>query len=134
MAGTVATAVVVIGGVKSILNESGQVVDAFQNLMKGHGRHNLVMGSAQVGDQLLYEERTRQSPGGLFSYRTYDFQYNCQGNERISCVVVRDNWDDDTGGNPEKIGGGPNQRYVNIRVTAQMGRGMDFSFYVYGQK
>lgn len=100
---------------------------------KVKGRHNLVLGSTGPGDVALYTDRCWEK--FLFlQYRRYTFQYHKRPNETITGVLVRDNWDDDTGGFAKRTAGGPGQNCIEVVVTSQIGRGMDFSFTVYGRR
>lgn len=130
------SAVQIMNGVLYLLNASGEIVDSYQNLRSDRriGRqHNLVMGRPKVEDELLYEEEIQMSYSFPAPYQTHVFEYQCKNNlEIITCVVIQDGRNDDTGGNPEKIEGGPGKRKVKIRVTSKFCHGMKFSFYVYG--
>ncbi|XP_071837764.1 uncharacterized protein [Apostichopus japonicus] len=96
------------------------------------GRHNLILGSTRPGDILLFTSR-QNVHGTLFEVQHYTFQYSQKPTETISGVLVRDKWDDDTGGYPELMAGGPGQGYVVVKITSQQNRGFYFSFSVYGR-
>lgn len=121
-----------ISGAVMLVNQAGEALGAVNELLSsGQGRHNLLVGKAQPGDILLHEEQKR--PGYKMLGRvTHVFQYS--GNRLITAVVAKDNWDDDTGGDPEIISGGPGQKHVKVKVTSQYMRGFNHTVYVYGKK
>ncbi|PIK39705.1 hypothetical protein BSL78_23459 [Apostichopus japonicus] len=97
------------------------------------GRHNIVLGDNSVEDFVLYRDRCREY--GMFLQRkVHTFQYHKKPNETITGVLVYDNWDDNTGGNAQRIAGGPGENCIEVKVTSQLHRGMDFTFFVYGHK
>ncbi|KAJ8037654.1 putative salivary secreted peptide [Holothuria leucospilota] len=107
-----------------------------QSYVNEQGRHNLVIGRKLPTDTLLCRENIRKQGNlaTLLQRQTHDFTYLKKRKEAITAVLVRDNWDDNTGGHAELIQGGPGQNLVKVRVTSQLGRGMDFTFSVYGRK
>ncbi|XP_071837758.1 uncharacterized protein [Apostichopus japonicus] len=103
-----------------------------QNYADEPGRHNLILGSNSPGDFVLYTS-SHKVHGTLFVVTQYTFQYSKRPTETISGVLVRDKWDDDTGGYPELMAGGPGKGYVVVKISSQTHRGFDFSFSVYGR-
>lgn len=127
-----AQVVVLVNGVVKLVDQAGNLWGALNDLLNcGAGRHNLIVGKAQPGDILLYQEQKRAS-FKMFDYATHVFKYT--GNEVITCVVAYDHWGDDTGGEPEIISGGPGHKHVEVQVTSQFCRGFKFTIYVYGKK
>ncbi|XP_078360594.1 uncharacterized protein LOC144644906 [Oculina patagonica] len=120
-----------IGGAVSLVNKAGEALGGLTDFLGGQGRHNLSKGIVEAGNILLYEEQFRPSYE-MLGRRTHVFEYN--GNKVITAVVAKDNWDDDTGGDPEIISGGPGQKHVKVKVTSQFNRGFDHTVYVYGKK
>lgn len=107
--------------------------DGWQELQSGHGRHNLILGQPRSGDLILDQQQLRK--GYEFFGRVSDtYSYQCRHGEEITAVLAHDFWDDDTGGNPEKLSGGVGQNEVTIRVTSQLMRGFHFKIIVYGKK
>lgn len=99
-------------------------------LSSGKGRHNLVVGKRGPGDILLLKEQKRQVCG--FGYVSHIYRHN--GDNTITAVVAKDNWDDDTGGDPKIIDGGLGQKHVEVKVTSRFGRGFNHTVYVYGKE
>ena len=121
-----------IGDAVRLVNKAGELWGEVNNLLhSGSGRHDLFKGKAEPGDILLYEEQKCPSYK-MMGRVTHVFEYS--GNKTITAVVAKDNWDDDTGGDPEIIGGGPGQRHVKVKVTSQYMRGFDHTVYVYGKE
>ncbi len=92
------------------------------------GRHTLVKGTPNPGDIVIWHEQKRV--GHTLTYATYDFKFG--GAKKITAILARDNWDDDTGGYAEIIDGGIGEKHVIVRVTSQLMRGFNFTFSVYG--
>ena len=99
-------------------------------LPSGKRQNNLVVGNREAGDTLLYKEKRR--PDRLFGCGSHVYQRS--GDNTITAVVVKDNWNDDTGSNPEIISGGPDHKHVKVKVTPRFGRGFNHNVYVYGKK
>ena len=99
-------------------------------LSSGKGQHNLVVGKQGPGDILLFKEQKRQVCG--FGYVSHIYRHN--GDNTITAVVAKDNWDDDTGGDPKIIDGGLGQKHVEVKVTSRFGRGFNHTVYVYGKE
>lgn len=127
-----AEVVAAIGGAVMLVNQAGELWGTVNDLLhSGTGRHNLIVGKAQAGDILLHQEQKR--PGYKMLGRvTHVFEYS--GDKVITAVVARDNWTDDTGGDPEILTGGPGHKHVKVKVTSQYMRGFDHTVYVYGKK
>ncbi|PIK41184.1 hypothetical protein BSL78_21956 [Apostichopus japonicus] len=98
------------------------------------GRHNMVLGDNSAEDFVLYTERCREDYVLIPQRKEHIFQYHKKPNETITGVLVYDNWDDDTGGTAHRIAGGPGENCIKVKVTSQILRGMDFTFFVYGHK
>ena len=121
-----------IGDAVMLVDTAGKAWGTVKDLLdSGYGQHNLFKGKLEPGNILLYEEQIRPSYQVL-GRRTHVFEYN--GDNVITAVVARDNWEDDTGGNPEIISGGPGQKHVKVKVTSQYMRGFNHTVYVYGKK
>ena len=98
-------------------------------LSSGSREHHLVVGEPEVGDILLYIDQKSKGHGVDDSHV---FQYS--EDVTITAVVARDNWNDDTGGYPEIISGGPGHKHVEVKVTSGSRGGFDHTFQVYGKK
>ncbi|XP_068730993.1 uncharacterized protein [Montipora capricornis] len=98
--------------------------------IKGNGQHNLVVGKPQAGDILLHAEQKCQGRG--FNRASHVYQHS--GDNTITAVVAKDNWEDDTGGNPEIISGGPGYKHVRVKVTSRSEGGFNHTVYVFGKK
>ncbi|XP_071838762.1 uncharacterized protein [Apostichopus japonicus] len=98
------------------------------------GRHNMVLGDNSAEDFVLYTDKCREYYEIFPQRKVYTFQYRKKPNETITGVLVYDNWDDDTGGTAHRIAGGPGENCIEVKVTSQILRGMDFTFFVYGHK
>lgn len=96
-------------------------------LSSGSGEHHLVVGQPEVGDILLHSDQKSEGGEGR-----HVFQYS--GKDTITAVVAKDNWDNDTGGYPKIISGGPGYKHVEVEVTSRSCRGFDHTFQVYGKK
>jgi len=102
-------------------------------LLGGHGRHTLREGRHGPDDIILY--RTEKRKGDEWWAKvSHTFSYTARDDEVITEVLAEDQWDDDTGGNPELISGGVGCREVTVKVTSRVNRGFKFHFYVYGYK
>ena len=113
---------------------AGSIIDGWNKIAsKGTGSHTLSVGKPGKSDVVLYEEDYRKGSEFLSSVQ-HTFSYNCQGGERITAVVARDMWTDDTGGTPELVSGGVGQNAVSVQVTSRFSRGFHFKFVVYGSK
>lgn len=124
-------AVSAINGAVMLVNNAGEAWTSFSDLLKGTGSHDLVIGKVEPGDILLHQEQKR--PGcSLFSRVTHEFKY--RGDKLITAVVAKDNWSDDTGGDPQVISGGLGQTHVTVKVTSEPLRGFNHTIYVYGKK
>lgn len=99
-------------------------------LSSGSGQHNLHVGTLEDGDILLYREQ--KSVGRVVGCVSPVYQYS--GDITITGVVAKDNWEDDTGGNPEIISGGLGYKHVTVKVTSRFGRGIDHTVLVFGKK
>ena len=106
---------------------AGEAVRTINNLPSSrNGQHNLVVGKLEAGDILLHaEQKCEDYEGGCVSY---------VGDNTITAVVAKDNLNDDTGGDPKIISGGPGCRHVRVEVTSRLGRGFNHTVYVYGKK
>ncbi|PIK35732.1 hypothetical protein BSL78_27428 [Apostichopus japonicus] len=91
-------------------------------------------GDNSAEDFVLYTERCREDYVLIPQRKEHIFQYHKKPNETITGVLVYDNWDDDTGGTAHRIAGGPGENCIKVKVTSQILRGMDFTFFVYGHK
>ena len=98
--------------------------------IKGNGQHNLVVGKPQAGDILLHAEQKCQGRG--FDRASHVYQHS--GANTITAVVAKDNREDDTGGNPEIISGGPGYKHVRVKVTSKSEGGFNHTIYVFGKK
>jgi len=118
--------------VTMLLDKAGKAWGTVNDLLhSSQGQHNLFKGKLETGDILLHEEQRR--PGFKMAGRVeHFFQYS--GDKVITAVVARDNWGDDTGGEPEIISGGPGEKHVKVKVTSQYMRGFNHTVYVYGKK
>lgn len=92
---------------------------------------NLVLDVRYRWDYPLYTKE-KVAVGVLLEKKHTEFIYYKPEGKTISGVLVRDNWNDNTGGYPILVGGGPNQSYVKVNITSQESRGFDFTFTVYG--
>lgn len=101
-----------------------------ESLSSGSGEHNLVVGKPDAGDSLLHSEQICRGYGPGWVYHDYEYS----GNSKITLVVVKDNWSDDTGGDPEIIDGGPGHKHVKVKVTSRFLKGFDHTVLVYGKK
>ena len=121
----------VAGQVLQFIIGVGEVWKAVNDLLSsGSGQHNLVVGNSEAGDIVLYKEQ--KSQGYEFGWGSHVYQYS--GDKKITAVVAHDNRNDDTGGDPEIIRGGPGYKHVSVKVTSRFGRGFDHTVYVYGKK
>lgn len=110
------------------------ILDGWNKLSaKGTGCHTLSLGKPDKKDAILYEEDFRKGSEFL-STVMHTFSYNCKEGERITAIIARDKWTDDTGGNPELVSGGVGQNNVTVQITSRFGRGFHFHFIVYGTK
>ena len=122
----------VIDGAVMLVDSAGRLWGKVNDLLhSGSRRHNLLKGQPEPGDILLHQEQKR-SGFKKFGSVTHVFEY--KGGKEITAVVARDNWDDDTGGEPKIISGGPGERDVRVKVTSKFMRGFDHTVYVYGKK
>ena len=125
-----AQVIAVVGTAVQLVNLAGEVWGTIDDLLhSGKGRHNLIVGKPAPGDILLHEEQKRQGYG--FGYVSHIYRHS--GDNTITAVVAKDNWDDDTGGDPKIIDGGLGQKHVKVKVTSRFGRGFDHTVYVYGK-
>ena len=98
-----AQVIAVVGTAVQLVNLAGEVWGTIDDLLhSGKGRHNLIVGKPEPGDILLHEEQKRQGYG--FGYVSHIYRYS--GENTITSVVAKDNWDDDTGGDSKIIDGG----------------------------
>ena len=126
-----AQVIAVAGAAVQLVNLAGEAWGTIHDLLSsGKGRHNLVVGTPGPGDILLHEEQKRQGWG--FGFVSHIYRHN--GDNTITAVVAKDNWDDDTGGDPKIIDGGLGQKHVEVKVTSRYRRGFDHTVYVYGKK
>lgn len=102
-------------------------------LLGGHGTHTLREGRHGPNDEILYQTEKRKGDEFL-SRVSHTFSYTAKDDEVITEVLAEDQWDDDTGGNPELISGGIGCKEVKVKVTSRKNRGFNFKFYVYGYK
>ena len=101
-----------------------------ETLSSGSGEHNLVVGRPDAGDSLLHSEQICRGYG--LSWVSHCYQY--RGDSTITLVVAKDNWSDDTGGDPKIISGGPGHKHVKVKVTSRLFKGFDHTVLVYGKK
>ena len=99
--------------------------------IEGNGQHNLVVGKPKAGDILLHAEQKCQGRG-FDDHVSHVYQHS--GDITITAVVAKDNWDDDKGGDPEIISGGPGDKHVKVNVTSRSGGGFNHTVYVFGKK
>ena len=95
----------------------------------GRGEHNLVVGKREAGDILLHSEQKSSGNGPGYVSHVYEYTGNCP----ITAVEAKDNWNDDTGGDPEIISGGPGHTHVKVKVTSRFLRGFDHTVLVFGK-
>ena len=96
----------------------------------GNGQHNLVEGKPKAGDILLHAEQKCQGRG--LDHVSHVYQH--RGDNTITAVVAKDNWNDDKGGDPEIISGGVGHKHVRVKVTSRSGGGFNHTVYVFGKK
>lgn len=118
--------------VEKLLEYPMEVKKFWNKFSAGSGRHTMILGRVEDGDDLLCSEDIRRGSG--WSTVSYTFAYHCKRGESIKAVVAYDCWDDDTGGDAEVKNGGVGQDKVEIKVTSKALRGFHFKFYVYGTK
>ncbi len=115
-----------------LVEQAGKAWETVNDLLlAGNGQHNLFVGKAEPADILLHQEQ-RRAGSELFRRVEYVFQYS--GNKVITAVEAKDNWSDDTGGEPKIISGGPGHKHVKLKVTSKYMRGFNHTVYVYGKK
>ena len=125
-----ANAVLLAGATAQIVHLGVETWRAInQSLSSGNGEHNLFVGEREDGDILLHSEH--KSSGNGLGYVSHVYEYS--GNSLITAVEAKDNWNDDTGGNPEIISGGPGHEHVAVKVTSRFLRGFDHTVHVYGK-
>ena len=78
----------------------------------GSREHNLVVGKPDAGDSILHSEQICRGYGLGWVSHVYEYS----GNSPITAVEAKDNWNDDTGGDPEIICGGPGHTHVKVKV------------------
>ena len=74
----------------------------------------------------------QKSQGYDIGWGSHVYEYS--GDKTITAVVAHDNRNDDTGGDPKIINGGPGYKHVSVEVTSRFGRGFDHTVYVYGKR
>ncbi len=129
----IAAAVAALGSAGNAMDHAKTIIDKWQSISSGHGRHNLILGTPKSSDVVLYQEQVRKGHE-YFGKASHTFSYNCGSGEEITAVLAYDLWSDDTGGNPTRESGGVGRNEVTIRVTSQFGRGFHFKFIVYGKQ
>ena len=126
-----ADAVSVLTKVVQLTKLSEEALRAINELLSSSsGEHDLVVGNPEDGDILLHSEK--KSVGYGRSYVSHVYRYS--GDVMITLVVAKDNWNNDTGGDPEIISGGPGHKHVEVRVTSRLLRGFDHTVLVFGKK
>lgn len=95
------------------------------------GRHNLVLGTL-FGEGQAIDSGLCKKAFEFLQEQSCTFCYNATSSQIITAILVRDNWDDDTGGIGELISGGPYEDQVVVKITSQFGRGIYSYFQVYG--
>ena len=111
----------------------GEASKAINELLSfDSGQHNLVVaiGPPEDGHILLHSEQ--KSVGYGAGYVSHVYEYS--GDIPITAVKAKDNRNDDTGGDPEIVSGGPGHKHVKVKVTSRIGRGIDHTVEVYGKK
>ena len=105
----------------------------FSSTVAEMGRHNLECSRPGRDDIILNSKKIRKG-GSFMATVSETYSYRCEQGYIITAVLAEDQWDDDTGGNPELVSGGVDQRHVEIKVTSQWSRGFHFKFIVYGKR
>ena len=125
-----ANAVLLAGATAQIVHLGVETWRAInESLSSGSGEHNLFVGKREDGDILLHSEQ--KSSGNGPGYVSHLYEYS--GNSPITAVEAKDNWNDDTGGDPVIISGGPGHEHVTVKVTSRFLRGFDHTVHVYGK-
>ena len=114
----------VISGAGPALHPVNSAGEAWTT-MKDSRQHDLAVGTPEKGDILLHSEQKSGVGSHVYKYR---------GDNMITAVVAKDNREDDTGGDPEIISGGPGEKHVTVKVTSRSGGGFNHTVSVFGKK